>query len=120
MEDITSVPFTESSGIPDVFRWCAPELLSTERRLAPPADIYAFGMTVLELMTTAHPFSYIKRSPLVLKALMTGERPRRPEDPMYVARGLDDAMWALLQRCWREEPEQRPTIDEVLEVLPVR
>ena len=120
MEDLTSTPFTESSGVPDVFRWCAPELVTTPsaRRAAPPADMYAFGMTLLELMTGAVPYAEIRRSPLVLQKLLNKERPRRPEGEIYVQRGLTDEVWALIQRCWAEDPLLRPTVDEVLVVLP--
>lgn len=70
-------------------------------------------------MTGEHPFSHIRRTPEVLIRMQSGDRPLRPTDPVVVERGLDDKLWNLLTMCWVEDPAKRPTIHEVLEVLPV-
>lgn len=41
-----------------------------------------------------------------------GERPKRLE-----ARGLTDGVWTLIERCWAQDPENRPKIDEVVQEL---
>ena len=69
-------------------------------------------------MTGSEPFANIKRQPEVLMRMLRGERPVRPTDPEVVARGLDDKMWGILERCWAHAPEDRPTIEEVLAELP--
>lgn len=69
-------------------------------------------------MTGEHPFSHIKRTPEVLIRMQNGDRPRRPTNPEVPLRGLDDAMWALLQECWQEDPAHRPTIVDILARLP--
>lgn len=118
MEELTGMPFTQSRGISDSYRWFAPELCNADGNLSPAADIFAFAMTVLELMTDAPPFSHIKRTPQVLVEMQRGERPRRPQGQIYIERGLDDHMWELLRRCWVTEPHLRPDIDQVLVELP--
>lgn len=69
-------------------------------------------------MTGEHPFSHIKRTPEVLIRMQNGDRPHRPTNPEVPLRGLDDAMWALLQECWQEDPTHRPTIVDILARLP--
>ena len=52
--------------------------------------------------TRAVPFSE-KPSREALLAITGGERPLRPSHP-----GLTDSLWALVQRCWKQEAELRP------------
>lgn len=32
---------------------------------------------------------------------------------------LTDHIWAVMQNCWSDAPDDRPTIDQVLERLPI-
>ena len=49
MEDLTGVPFTQSRGISDSYRWFAPELCSAPGILSTASDVFAYAMTVLEV-----------------------------------------------------------------------
>jgi hypothetical protein len=49
VEDITGVPFTQSQGISDSYRWFAPELCVGPGILSTSSDIYSFAMTALEV-----------------------------------------------------------------------
>lgn len=49
VEDITGVPFSQSNGVSDSFRWFAPELCIDEGVLSVNSDIYAYAMTILEV-----------------------------------------------------------------------
>ncbi|THH05036.1 hypothetical protein EW145_g5090 [Phellinidium pouzarii] len=118
MEDLTGMPFTQSRGISESYRWFAPELCSETGILSPSADVFAYAMTVLELMTDTYPFAHIKRTPQVLIEMQRGARPLRPEGTIYVERGLDDKLWNLLTCCWAANPHKRPTIQQVLKELP--
>ncbi|TDL26204.1 kinase-like protein [Rickenella mellea] len=121
MEDITGVPFTQSRGVSESYRWFAPELCCGPGIISTRSDIFSFGMTILELITGEQPFSNIRRTPEVLIKMQNKERPIRPygpNAPMMAARGLDDNMWDLLNQCWTHEPENRPTIERILAQLP--
>jgi len=118
MENITQVPFSQTQGVSDSYRWFAPELCSAPGILSKESDMFSYGMMVLELMTGNPPFSSIKRVTEVLLTIQRGERPARPLDPDIVVRGLDDRLWDLLTRCWKADPAERPTIEEVLRELP--
>jgi len=44
--------------------------------------------------------------------IIGGERPPRPDDPT-----LTDDVWALVGRCWAQEPQSRPKMGRVLQDL---
>ena len=79
MEDISNAPYPESCGISDVYRYCAPEVLDGRGR-SPSSDIYAFAMTVIELMTDSKPLNHIRPTAKVPSKVGCGERPMRPEE----------------------------------------
>ncbi len=47
---------------------------------------------------------------------MRDKRPPRPPEPA-LRRGLDDAMWDLMQVCWKTRPTDRPDMKEVIHRL---
>jgi len=46
--------------------------------------------------------------------VIAGGRPERPTHPSFT-----DRLWTLTQQCWRQEPEDRPQMDQVIEQLSV-
>ncbi|KAL1691396.1 kinase-like domain-containing protein [Schizophyllum commune] len=95
--------YTLSKGLNG--RWIAPELIrGQEAREA--SDVWSFGMVVLELMTEKQPYAEQKNGFAVIVDISTGKHPRRPEV-------ITDGMWAILQRCWAFEPQDRPAMGEV-------
>ncbi|EIN03835.1 TKL/TKL-ccin protein kinase [Punctularia strigosozonata HHB-11173 SS5] len=119
IEDVTGAPITStgSSNSARMIRWFAPELFEGDSTLNLSADIYAFGMTVLEIFTGSNPYSTIKRDTEVIIKKHHGMKPVRPTDDKTVSRGLDDNLWELLLWCWESPPAKRPTISQVLERL---
>ena len=72
----------------------------------------------VQAFTGKLPFSEIFNSNMVVLAITTGDRPKRPTHPSFT-----DRLWKLVQQCWREEPRDRPRIDQViieLSVFPLR
>ncbi|KAJ7047565.1 kinase-like domain-containing protein [Mycena alexandri] len=122
MEDITGVPFSQSRGVSDSYRWFAPELCVGPGVLSLGSDIYAYAMTVLELFTHQQPFNDIKHTSeivvLSVQEFNPLSRPSRPTSQQVLGRGLNDELWALLRACWAHQPLQRPTIQQVLTMLP--
>jgi hypothetical protein len=51
VEDITGIPFTQSRGVSDSYRWFAPEVCVGQGALSISSDLYAFSMTILEVGT---------------------------------------------------------------------
>ena len=97
----------------------APELLcprnfnQTSSRPTQPADIYAFGMVIYEVLTGFHPFHENKwGEPELVYNVMTGVRPTKPADAERI--GFGNGTWELVEGCWVVDSTMRPAVDEVL------
>ncbi|KAJ7108319.1 kinase-like domain-containing protein [Mycena epipterygia] len=94
--------------------WMAPELLAG----SPPmtrSDIYAFGMTAYELYTDEDPFSTLTPGDFLELVCRLGMRPNRPNAD--AAPWLTDAMWALAENCWDQDPHARPTAARIHDII---
>ena len=61
-----------------------------------------------QVLTGKAPFITEKTNWMVVQTMLMGNRPSRPEDP-----SCTDGLWALIQRCWDQDPGLRPEILEV-------
>ena len=48
-------------------------------------------------------------------AIIEGERPKKPEEPALL--GFSGELWAIVERCWKENRDERPTVEEILSCL---
>jgi serine/threonine protein kinase len=80
------------------------------------SDIWSFGMLALELLTGSDPFPNIFLDPVVIMALVKGERPP-PPGPEAVEQGLDNRLWRYLKQCWDSRPDKRPSLNILISVL---
>ncbi|KAJ3930576.1 MAG: kinase-like domain-containing protein, partial [Lentinula lateritia] len=98
---------TTSTGMKGAIRWMAPELIIQgpveEHPHHTSRDIYAFGCTVVEILTLKVPFHDQRTDAAVIYSLMQGERPARPQDVW-----CPDTIWDLTTRCWTKNPALRP------------
>ncbi|KAI6021992.1 kinase-like domain-containing protein [Pisolithus marmoratus] len=97
--------------------WMAPELLDD----FPPSmasDVWAFGMTTLELFTRAVPFSDCRNSVNVFRRIMEGKLPLRPTDESTQFR-LSNTWWEICTSCWRHEPSSHPTMKDIIEKVKI-
>ncbi|KLO15492.1 hypothetical protein SCHPADRAFT_849513 [Schizopora paradoxa] len=82
------------------------------------SDVWAFGMTVLELLTGNPPYAYIIADHRVSTEIKMGRLPRKPDindsDPHTE---LKHFMWSICLKCWRLKPEERPSMREILEEM---
>ncbi|KAF9777373.1 kinase-like domain-containing protein [Thelephora terrestris] len=106
---LTSVLVTEVQGYSG--RWAAPEVLGSGDRNTREADVFAFGMVMVEVFTGKSPFSEFSTMVTVSK-IMGGERPNRPRKP-----GFTDSVWEVTLACWQQVPACRPAMAEVVGVL---
>ncbi|KDQ64697.1 hypothetical protein JAAARDRAFT_201996 [Jaapia argillacea MUCL 33604] len=114
-----AVPFSITSKFDASYRWFAPELTQGDGTFTVKADIYAWSMTVLELITHSHPWRDVKHTNAAAHKAANGERPPRPAEPEVVERGLDDHLWELMTQGWSQDYLERPDISQVLAALPV-
>ncbi|KAF8635764.1 hypothetical protein AX17_003863, partial [Amanita inopinata Kibby_2008] len=88
-------------------RWMGPDVLSADEGVeiyTQSSDVYALAMTILEVFSGMPPFPNRRSTMVVMRDVVNGVRPRRPEEPP-----IPDAVWCLLQFCWFQNPEERPS-----------
>ncbi|KDQ08955.1 hypothetical protein BOTBODRAFT_59005 [Botryobasidium botryosum FD-172 SS1] len=92
----------------DNLRWMSFEAQQGVR--TPDIDVWAWAMTVLELVTEKVPYHKVKMTGRLAMMIQDGERPKQ-EDHQY--NGMDNNLWSLLESCWKK-PDKRAKIDEVV------
>ena len=98
----------------------SPELLdpdqfeSSDGRPTKESDCYALGMVIYEVLSGRAPFTPLKEF-IVMRKVLEGERPSVPDG----AEGawFTDGLRRTLDLCWATRPEDRPSIEAVLEGL---
>ncbi|KLO15216.1 kinase-like protein [Schizopora paradoxa] len=120
-------------------RWQAPELVFPEPQfLSTPnvvpsnsdegvpslpkptaqTDIYALGMTALELITEKRPFSTLAMDTAVVIDLYHHRTPARPSESDIPGTGaLSDDIWHLLSSCWSRNPMERPSAKSISDLF---
>lgn len=118
---MTSNPsFTAAAtpGVVGLSRWIAPEIIdpsgkgnSKSLTASKPADVFAFAMLAVEVFTGKVPFGDIKNETAIV-SIVNGKRPTKP----LVAEelGLTADMWKFIGKCWEQNPNKRPNINEVV------
>ncbi|KAG8717304.1 hypothetical protein FRC09_014476 [Ceratobasidium sp. 395] len=93
-------------------RWMAPELWTEYGQRSSEADVYAMGM---EIITGKPPFYEIESThQIVIKVLQERCTPQVPELQSETAPPEARLMYNILQWCWKYEPRERPTAQEVV------
>jgi len=96
-------------------RWMSPERIAPQKfgckdgRPTKPSDCYALGMVVYEAISGNLPFHKCTDIAVFMK-VVEGEHP--PRGP-----GFTKSLWEMLELCWTAQPNNRPSIEEVLQCL---
>ncbi|CAE6418559.1 unnamed protein product [Rhizoctonia solani] len=115
----SSVDFSET-GFKGTLRFTAPELLDWEKGKKPTvqSDIYAFGMTILQIMTGKLPYADQPNHTVPNEVLVKKKMPDRPSlNKNFVSMTAEEELWCLLTWCWDHESDSRPNMMEVKETL---
>ncbi|KAF0880534.1 INT3 protein, partial [Crocuta crocuta] len=97
--------------------WTAPELL---RMASPPArgsqagDVYSFGIILQEIALRSGVFHVegVDLSPKeIVERVSRGEQP--PFRPSLALQSHLEGLGQLMQRCWAEEPQERPPFQQI-------
>ena len=86
--------------------WMAPELLK-DGMLSITFDIYAYAVTVWELVTTQVPWHDKEYQWIVYRVCRDKKRPKIPSD-------CPKEVQALMHHCWNQDRHRRPHIDQVV------
>ena len=81
-------------------------------------DVYSFGVVLWELWTGKEPYEGLNYHALLHQITLTGGtlRPTLPNSPKWEGEPIPEPApgWCnLVERCWQEAPEQRPSFAEV-------
>ena len=93
----------------------SPELLDPQRfglsesRPTKESDCYALGMVVYEVLSGRVPFAPSK---VPVLNILNGEHPEIPQEAWF-----PDKVRAMLERCWKRQPGERPSLSDVLRCL---
>ncbi|KAG6333264.1 hypothetical protein ID866_5827 [Astraeus odoratus] len=96
--------------------WMAPELLD-ECEMSTAGDVWAFGMTALELFTRADPFAECRLLSVLMCKIFRGP-PNRPSQEETCFR-MTEAWWDICTMCWERDPLIRPSVKQVMEKMRV-
>ena len=109
-------PCTEGGTV----QWMSPELLDPERfylegsHPTKESDCYGLGMVLYEILSGQTPFAPSK-APVVIWMVLEGRRPARPQGAE--GRLFTDAIWGVLELCWKAQPSERTSVQAVFQVL---
>ncbi|KIM61268.1 hypothetical protein SCLCIDRAFT_912632 [Scleroderma citrinum Foug A] len=101
-------------GLPGgTLNWMAPEYLEMkEFKTTTAGDVWAFGMTVLELFTRKRPFDHLKSDGAIIRHILLEER-GRPNSDASCSR-LTDEWWNMCLLCWNRDPSQRAQTSRIV------
>ncbi|EUC58188.1 tyrosine kinase catalytic domain protein, partial [Rhizoctonia solani AG-3 Rhs1AP] len=118
MSEASGLMFTASSNSRSgSIRWVAPEMLAEDAPIrTKESDVYALGMTMLEIFTGSVPYPECERDFNVMKKVERGTLPNPPTEHLGTnQRG--DVVWELMLSCWSRTLDERPSAGCVVEVL---
>ncbi len=89
--------------------WSSPEVINDEK-YGKPADVYSYGVILWEILARKLPYASMAGRGAIMNFVVLGKREPIPENsPEILAR--------LTTECWAQEPEQRPTMAQVVGAL---
>ncbi|KAF8517671.1 kinase-like domain-containing protein, partial [Hysterangium stoloniferum] len=101
---------TTSSNVAGSLRWMSRELLENDK-VDEQSDVWAFGMTVIEILTGKRPYSEILLDPAVVPQILNGQIPNRPD--ASTVPDLTEELWSICRRCWDPDPKKRPAMRDI-------
>uniref|UniRef100_A0A6N2M1E4 non-specific serine/threonine protein kinase n=1 Tax=Salix viminalis TaxID=40686 RepID=A0A6N2M1E4_SALVM len=83
------------------YRWMAPEVIE-HKPYDYKADVFSFGIVMWELLTGELPYSYLTPLQAAVGVVQKHTYPKLAE---------------LLERCWQQDPAQRPNFSQIIDIL---
>ena len=104
LEDTT----TMTGGV-GTYRWMAPELnKSTNTKASQCCDVFSYGMILYEIYGHKVPFGDLNEVEAMQRICAEERPPIPPELPPHIEK--------LIQSCWKQKPDDRPTFGDILQV----
>ncbi|CUA71653.1 hypothetical protein RSOLAG22IIIB_04698 [Rhizoctonia solani] len=127
LTDFGSATLTEYHTL--LFTWTSPQFACSVRFTAPEildesskkhtikSDIYALGMTILQILTGKLPYADDSDMRVLANVFRKVPPPRPRFDCIVGSEYIKAKLWRLLLRCWKHNPNSRPTATQVKQVL---
>ncbi|CAG8567574.1 2726_t:CDS:2, partial [Racocetra fulgida] len=100
---------SSASGIYGVLPYIAPEVLRG-KKYTQECDIYSFGIIMWAMSSFVPPFCHIPHDLDLATLICDGLRPS-------IIDGTPEVYVTLMERCWHQDPSQRPKVSELNEIL---
>ncbi|KAK6237272.1 hypothetical protein QUC31_002741 [Theobroma cacao] len=91
------------------YRWMAPEVIE-HKPYDHKADVFSFAIALWELLTGELPYAFLTPLQAAVGVVQKGLRPTIPKN-------THPRLGELLERCWQQDPTQRPTFSEIIDIL---
>uniref|UniRef100_M4F847 non-specific serine/threonine protein kinase n=1 Tax=Brassica campestris TaxID=3711 RepID=M4F847_BRACM len=91
------------------YRWMAPEVIE-HKPYSHKADVFSYAIVLWELLTGDIPYAFLTPLQAAVGVVQKGLRPKIPKKTHPRVKGL-------LERCWQQEPKERPDFEEIIEML---
>eukprot|EP00730_Choanoeca_flexa_P002401 TRINITY_DN11035_c0_g1_i1.p1 TRINITY_DN11035_c0_g1~~TRINITY_DN11035_c0_g1_i1.p1 ORF type:complete len:130 (+),score=15.57 TRINITY_DN11035_c0_g1_i1:22-411(+) len=91
--------------------WLSPEIHDGQR-YSLSSDVYSFGIVLWEIASRLQPWMDKKTSWQITDSVLAGERP-----PLDACRPAPEEYIALMQLCWKQDADERPSFGECLSQL---
>ena len=104
---------------PGTLHFMPPEALDEEYPIyGTPVDVFSFGGVALHLFSEEWPTptSQVKKDPKTKKLMALTEAERR-QQYLYKMRGGAGVLKEMVERCLENDPDDRPSIKEVFEII---
>ncbi|KAF8678642.1 kinase-like protein [Rhizoctonia solani] len=111
------VEFSATSAARGTQRWQqSPEILLGDSDSTKEGDVYALGMTLIEIYTGESPYGSMNWTGNVMIKVMSGQL--RPSRPIALPpNNYGNKLWEIMNQCWATRPNERPTSEQVYERL---
>ncbi|KAJ3080098.1 hypothetical protein HDU99_009291, partial [Rhizoclosmatium hyalinum] len=126
LQNMYSHSYQDSKARGGHCRYAPPECYGRGYRPSCKYDIFSFGMTMYEIFTRRYPFQGEEGENDMIKIiqwLMQGDRPHRPgttineNEERYAGDLVSDDAWKLIEKCWANDPNDRPTFSAICEEI---